>query len=311
MNKLYIDKCPVCGQTKFNKVMTCTDHYATGESFDLCRCMDCGFLFTQDFPVEAEIGKYYETPEYISHSDTRKGLMNSVYHMVRKLMLSRKAKLVKECSHLECGSILDIGTGTGYFINKMKELRWNVSAIEKSQQARNFAKEHFNIEVNSPEELYSLLDSSFDVITLWHVMEHLEQLNKTWETINRILNDNGVLIVAVPNCESYDAKKYRDMWAAYDVPRHLWHFTPTTISKLASKHGFALTERYPMPFDAFYVSMLSEKYKKKSFTFIRGLLTGTMAWLSSLSSKDKSSSMIYIFRKKFLCLKSEVTDNIK
>ena len=142
-------------------------------------------------------------------------------------------------------------------------------------------------------------------------MALLEQLNKTWETINRILNDNGVLIVAVPNCESYDAKKYRDMWAAYDVPRHLWHFTPTTISKLASKHGFALTERYPMPFDAFYVSMLSEKYKKKSFTFIRGLLTGTMAWLSSLSSKDKSSSMIYIFRKKFLCLKSEVTDNIK
>lgn len=300
VNKLYIDKCPVCGQTDFNKVMTCTDHYATGESFDLYRCKKCGFLFTQNAPVEAEIGRYYESPDYISHSDTRKGLMNSVYHRVRKHMLSKKAGLVKACSNLKTGSILDIGTGTGYFACKMKENGWEVSAVEKSPKAREFAKEHFSIDVKSPEELFSFEDSSFDVVTLWHVMEHLEKLEKTWETINRILKENGVLIVAVPNCQSYDAMKYREMWAAYDVPRHLWHFTSSTIKSLAEKNGFVLAGKYPMPFDAFYVSMLSEKYKKNSFPFISGMITGARAWFSAISSKDKSSSIIYIFRKKQL-----------
>lgn len=290
----------MCGQTKFDKVMTCTDHYATGESFDLFRCISCDFLFTQNVPVESEIGRYYETPDYISHSDTHKGLMNSVYHRVRKHMLSEKAKLITKYSNLACGSILDIGTGTGYFINKMKECGWKVSAVEKSPKAREFAKENFGIDVKTPEELFSFKDKSFDVITLWHVMEHLEQLDRTWNTLDRILKNSGILIVAVPNCKSYDAKKYREMWAAYDVPRHLWHFSPSTISKIGAKYGFVLADRRPMPFDAFYVSMLSEKYKKKSFTFIRGLITGTMAWFSSLSSKDNSSSMIYIFRKKQL-----------
>lgn len=300
VNKLYIEKCPVCGHTDFSKVMTCTDHYATGESFDLYRCTGCDFLFTQNAPVEAEIGRYYETPDYISHSDTHKGLMNSVYHRVRKIMLQKKAELVEKSSGLSCGKILDIGTGTGYFINKMKENGWNVSAIEKSPQARMFAKEHFGIEVMSPENLFALEKKSLDVVTLWHVMEHLEQLNKTWDTIYSLLKDNGTLIIAVPNCKSYDAMKYKEMWAAYDVPRHLWHFTPSTINELATKHGFSLKEKYPMPFDAFYVSMLTEKYKKSLSPFISGLITGTKAWFSSIQSKEKSSSMIYIFRKKQL-----------
>ena len=215
-------------------------------------------------------------------------------------MLSEKAKLVGKSSNLTCGRILDIGTGTGYFADKMKREGWQVSAIEKSPQAREFAKEHFGIKVNPPEDLFTIKDKTFDVITLWHVMEHLEQLDRTWETLGKILKDSGALIIAVPNAASYDAEKYKNMWAAYDVPRHLWHFTPTTIKKIASKHGFVMTERYPMPFDAFYVSMLSEKYMKRSNTFVRGLLTGAIAWIASINHKDKSSSMIYIFRKKQL-----------
>ena len=173
-------------------------------------------------------------------------------------MLSEKAGLVSRNSNLTCGRILDIGTGTGYFADKMKREGWQVSAIEKSPQAREFAKKHFGLSVNPPETLFTLKEKSFDVITLWHVMEHLEQLERTWDTLDRILKDSGTLIVAVPNAASYDAEKYKEMWAAYDVPRHLWHFTPSTIKKLASKHGFVMTERYPMPFDAFYVSMLSK-----------------------------------------------------
>ncbi len=298
MNFLKQDRCPLCGKEHLAKVMTCTDHYATGESFDLFECKDCGFLFTQSVPVEAEIGRYYESPDYISHTDTHKGLMNKLYHWVRKYMLSRKACLVKKQSGLNEGSLLDIGTGTGYFAQTMKMKGWKVSAIEKSQQARNFSKEHFQLDVDAPEVLPTYASQSFDVVTLWHVLEHLESLNETWETLFRILKDTGVLVIAVPNPTSYDARKYKEMWAAYDVPRHLWHFSPSAMQQFGAKHGFALIERYPMPFDAFYVSMLTEKYKKNSFPFLRGCLVGAQAWMASLVKKDCSSSMIYIFRKK-------------
>ena len=300
MNTLTIKTCPLCGGTHLERTLTCVDHYATGEAFHLCRCADCGFLFTQDFPVEAEIGRYYETPDYISHSDTRKGLMNRVYHWVRRYMLKRKARLVSSEAHRREGRLLDIGTGTGYFADTMQRLGWQVEAVEKSAPAREFALAHFGLQVRPDTELGAYADGSFDVITLWHVMEHLEHLNETWETLRRLLTDKGVLIVAVPNCSSYDARKYGAYWAAYDVPRHLWHFTPATMQQLASKHGFILSARYPMPFDAFYVSMLTERHMRRSCAFVRGLLTGTLAWLSSLVRKDRSSSMIYVFRKKKL-----------
>lgn len=176
MNTLKIDKCPLCGESHFEEVMTCTDHYASGESFAICRCTHCGFQFTQSAPVEAEIGRYYESPDYISHSDTHKGLMNRVYHWVRRFMLARKARLIKHNSGLSRGMLLDIGTGTGYFPHFMQEKGWRVSAIEKSPQARRFAQTHFGLEVRKPEELTDYPDKSFDVITLWHVMEHLEHL---------------------------------------------------------------------------------------------------------------------------------------
>ena len=264
----------------------------------MCRCSECGFLFTQDFPVEAEIGRYYATPDYISHSDTRKGVMNSVYHWVRAYMLGRKARLVMREAHRKTGHLLDIGTGTGYFPATMKRRGWTVEAVEKNEGARRFAAEHFGLDVRPEGELQGMKAESFDVITLWHVMEHLEHLNETWELLHRLLTDKGVLVVAVPNCSSYDAQKYGAYWAAYDVPRHLWHFTPDTMQRFGARHGFILAEHYPMPFDAFYVSMLTERHLHHSCPFLRGLLTGTLAWFSSLVRKERSSSMIYVFRKK-------------
>ena len=166
--------------------------------------------------------------------------------------------------------------------------------MEKNAQARAFAKEHFGLDVKPDTALQDFAPGSFDVITLWHVMEHLEHLNETWDTLNSLLTEKGVLIIAVPNCSSYDAKKYGAHWAAYDVPRHLWHFTPGTIQRLGAKHEFILAARHPMPFDAFYVSMLSEKYMGHSMSFFRGILSGTLAWFSALASKERSSSMIYV-----------------
>lgn len=298
MDILNINTCPLCGGKHLAHAITCTDHYASGEQFGLYRCEDCGFIFTQGAPVEAEIGRYYETPDYISHSDTHKGMMNRMYHQVRKYMLSRKAKLVRRTSGLSEGGLLDIGTGTGYFSNAMKEQGWQVKAIEKNAGARAFAKEHFDLQVDAEDALANYADASFDVITLWHVMEHLEHLNETWERLSALLNDSGVLIVAVPNASSYDAKKYKEWWAAYDVPRHLWHFTPSTMQQFGAKHGFKLAEQHPMPFDAFYVSMLTEKYKGSRLAFLKGMWTGLLAWFSSLTTEERSSSMIYVFRKK-------------
>ena len=298
MDILKINTCPLCGGQRLEHALTCTDHYASGEQFEVVRCVHCGFLMTQNVPVEAEIGKYYETPDYISHSDTQKGLMNRVYHWVRQYMLTRKAALVKHCSQMTKGHLLDYGTGTGYFANAMVRQGWNVNAIEKSPQARAFAKTNFQLEVEVETALKDYPSDTFDVVTLWHVMEHLEHLNEIWKTLHRILKKNGTLIVAVPNPNAYDAQKYKEWWAAYDVPRHLWHFAPPVMQQFGTKHGFTLEEQRPMPFDAFYVSMLTEKYKGSKISFVKGLWTGTFAWFHALRNKERSSSMIYVFRKK-------------
>lgn len=300
MKKLTIDKCPLCDGSALERNLTCVDHYVSGEAFYLCRCADCGFLFTQDFPVEEEIGRYYEAVDYVSHTDTHKGMVNKLYHRVRNYMLGRKARLVEHATYGKKGRLLDVGTGTGYFPNTMRNRGWQVEAVEKSPQARAFAKQHFNLDIKPDSALPDgeWPKGSFEVITLWHVMEHLQHLNETWDRLYDLLTEEGVLVVAVPNCSSYDAEKYGAYWAAYDVPRHLWHFTPVTMQQFASKHGFIMAERHPMPFDAFYVSMLTEKNMNRSCPFLRGMLTGTLAWLSSLVKKERSSSMIYVFRKK-------------
>jgi hypothetical protein len=175
---------------------------------------------------------------------------------------------------------------------------WQVNAIEKSPKAREFAKMHFDLDVDDENSLSTYSAKSFDVVTLWHVMEHLQHLDESWNRINNLLKDDGTLILAVPNPSSYDALLYKEWWAAYDVPRHLWHFTPEVMKKMGEKHGLVLRKSIPMPFDAFYVSMLTEKYKKNPLSFIKGIYVGTCALISSLRCKEKSSSMIYIFTKR-------------
>lgn len=298
MIKQHIQVCPVCGSTRISARWVCRDYYATGEEFQLNGCDDCGFRFTQDFPDETEIGRYYDSPEYISHTNTRHGVMNTVYHVVRSLMLRRKARLVLKESRHKTGYLLDIGTGTGYFPYTMQKRGWKVKAVEKNDSARAFAKKHFNFDVGTDALLDTVPDGTFDVITLWHVLEHLQPLNGMWEQFDRLLKQKGTLVIAVPNSDSYDARKYGNEWAAYDVPRHLWHFTPQTIEKLASKHGFVLTASYPMPFDAFYVSMLTEKNLKHRSGLLRGLLSGAKAYAAAWNHPERSSSLIYVFRRK-------------
>ncbi|MDO5570203.1 MAG: class I SAM-dependent methyltransferase [Bacteroidales bacterium] len=296
MNKIHISYCPVCNSQQLSAFTKCNDHSISKEDFQIMKCDNCGFLFTQDFPDESLIGEYYKSKDYISHSNSRKGLINNVYHIARTIMLNRKAKIVCKESGMEKGKLLDIGCGTGYFLHTMKKMGWDVMGVEKSDDASKVAKEHFNIDVKN---LLNEVDDNnkYDVITLWHVMEHLQDLKGTFEKLRSLLKDDGTLIVAVPNSESFDAEYYKENWAAYDVPRHLWHFNATTLGILSKREEFKIEKFGPMPLDAFYISMLSEKLQGKSCSFFRGMLIGIKALNSALTNPRKSSSLIFILRK--------------
>lgn len=298
MRTIHTTICPVCGNHEISPFLSCEDWLTTKEVFQIQKCNICGFAYTQDFPAEEEIGKYYDAPEYISHSDTDKGIINTLYHWARKISLNSKSKLIAKYSVINKGKLLDVGAGTGYFLNRMKEQKWIVTGIEKSESARHYAKKRFDIDCQGDEYLYEIPCQTKDVITMWHVLEHMEHLNRVFERLHSILKDDGILIIALPNKESFDAEYYREYWAAYDVPRHLWHFSLADFQHIANRHKFELIETRPMYFDAFYISMLSEKNMKHSLATIRGLLRGGIYFLRTLRNKNKSSSLIYILRKK-------------
>lgn len=298
MEKITHKACPLCNSNNIEKRFSCKDHFATGELFDIYKCNECNFVFTQGIPDEKEIGRYYDTPSYVSHSNTSKGFINKLYHIARSIMLRRKTGLVKKLTMIRNGKLLDYGAGIGYFAKAMQDSGWQVTAIEKSSNARDFAKQNLKIEMQPEEYLSSIKEKSFDVVTMWHVMEHIQNLHEYWDTLHHILDENGIAIIAVPNCSSYDADCYRENWAAYDVPRHLWHFTPSTIMEFGRKHGFILERQYTMPFDGFYISMLSEKYKGAKLASLRGILNGLLGWTATFDKCSASSSIIYVFRKK-------------
>ncbi len=297
MSVFNINRCPVCGNNNFKSFITCTDFFVSGEQFEIRECTGCGFKFTFNAEDEENIGKYYQSEEYISHSNTSKGLVNAVYHRVRNYMLGRKRRLVEKTTGLKTGRLLDVGTGTGFFLNEMKKHGWKVSGTEKNGDARAFVQNEFGLEIEEPKQLFQFEKESFDAITLWHVLEHIHQLNENMETFARLLKPGGKLIIALPNHTSYDARHYKQYWAAWDVPRHLWHFAPEQMNLLGKRHGFLLKSLHTMPFDSFYVSLLSEKYKKSKLALFKGLLHGKISWLKSLVDKKRCSSVIYVFGK--------------
>ncbi len=297
MSKIHHDKCPVCGSNNFSPFIESNDFSTSHEDYNICKCTDCSFAFTQDIPNQENIGSYYKSENYVSHSNTKKGMMFKIYHLVRNYMLKSKQKTVENNTGIKNGKILDIGTGTGFFSNQMQKAGWDVSAIEQDKDAREFAKREFNLDVLPPSDFYNLNEKSFDVVSMWHVLEHVHDLDGYLKTIHKILSENGHFVAAVPNYKSYDAKHYKKYWAAYDLPIHLWHFSPSSIKLLVEKYGFKLVAKKGMPFDSFYVSMLSETYKGSSLGFVRGAFHGFISWIKSLSNTDNYSSVIYIFKK--------------
>lgn len=292
------NQCPLCHSGSINHNLSCTDHLVSGEIYELFKCETCGFIFTQDHPDEKMIGKYYDSEDYASHSETKPGLINRLYSAARKIMLHKKLEITEHTSLLKKGKILDIGCGTGYFAAEMKENGWVVTGIEPSGKAREMAIKRFGLEILEPEEISSLKGGSFDVITMWHSLEHLHDPYNYSREILRLLKPDGLLISALPNCGSYDARHFGNSWAAYDVPRHLWHFTPDTFSLFAEKAGFKITGIKPLPLDVFYISILSEKNREKRLYLPLGLIKGSFFAARAIFKPGKSSSLIYFLRKK-------------
>jgi 2-polyprenyl-3-methyl-5-hydroxy-6-metoxy-1,4-benzoquinol methylase len=295
---VHYDKCPLCHSDEIGKYLHVADHFLTREKFELVKCSQCGFLFTQDHPGPEEIERYYESADYISHNDSARSISASVYRIAREFMLKRKRKMVCSASGLDIGSILDIGSGTGHFLSAMKNKGWQAKGIEINDEAREFSITEFGLEVLSHGSIGSLPSESFDAITLWHVLEHFQDPFSHAAEIARMLKPGGACLIALPNSDSFDAKHYKEFWAAYDVPRHLWHFTPATFKLFVENSDLSIRSIHTLPLDVFYISILSEKYNKTGLYFIRGILQGLRFFILAGFNWKRSSSLIYLLQKK-------------
>ncbi len=285
--------CPACNDASIKLHLEGKDFSISQEAYSIWKCDACNFVFTQNIPSMQDIGAYYQAENYVSHSNTQKGWFFRLYHIARTFMLASKKKLVNK--HLPTkGKLVDIGCGTGYFLNEMKKDGWDTLGLEPSDAARNLAIEQFQLTIEDKSHLYQLPAKSADVVTMWHVLEHVHNLQEDIAQIRKITK--GILVVAVPNHDSYDGKHYGKHWAGWDVPRHLWHFTPATMQQIMQKQGFELLTTYRMPLDSFYVSLLSEKYAENSLGTIRGAWNGGVSWLNSMFNKNNCSSVIYVFK---------------
>ena len=288
--------CPACHSSSIRQVLTCKDYTVSGELFDVWECKSCSLRFTQDVPTEEKIGPFYQADEYISHSNTNKGLINRLYQWVRNYTIAKKVELIKKQSCKATGSLLDVGCGTGEFLAGMKSAGWNVQGLEPDEGARAQASDITGTIIGEPEELFSL-EESYDVISMWHVLEHVHRLHEYLDQYQKLLTKDGVLLIAVPNYTSTDASHYQEHWAAYDVPRHLYHFSPASIDSLMKQHGFQVDTHLPMPFDAFYVSMLSEQYRHGKSRLPAAFLNGLSSWSKARGTITKGSSVLYVIRK--------------
>jgi 2-polyprenyl-3-methyl-5-hydroxy-6-metoxy-1,4-benzoquinol methylase len=284
--------CPGCGSSSLSFKINVVDHFLTKDSFTIHECLSCKLQFTSSRPSESDISSYYNSEEYVSHSSSNKGFINKIYKRVRNITLRKKVMLLTEVGSKKM--VIDIGAGTGHFVKVMKLAGFEATGLEPDADARRVALTENNVVLQDISSLKDIPKSSVDTITMWHVLEHVYHLVKDLEHIHSILKQDGLFVVAVPNHTSYDAKHYQGFWAAYDVPRHLYHFSPDSIKNVVEKCGFSLVSIHPMKFDSFYVCMLSEKYKGGSLlsAFVHGLMSNRRA------KGNTYSSQIYVFRKR-------------
>ncbi len=290
-------QCPVCKSEQVHFALKAKDHTVSGEYFEIWECNHCSLRFTRNPPPPESIGRYYQSENYISHSNTRKGIVNTLYHQVRNRTLASKSKLMHSVTGLKQGDHLDIGAGTGAFVQCMNGKGWHSQGIEPDETARQRALSDHGTRLLPAEAFQTFPEATLDAITLWHVLEHVHELHPYLVHIKKLLKPSGKLLIAVPNYTSYDGMKYKENWAAYDVPRHLYHFSPASMKYLLDANGFNLIRMEPMWFDSFYISLLSEQYASGHSSLLKGFLTGIISNGKALAQKELSSSLIYVAEK--------------
>ena len=271
--------------------LTVKDNSVSKETFELLYDENLDMLITSPQPDENTLGRYYESEDYISHTDAKRSLFEKAYHFIKNIALKNKLSLINDLQKSK-GNLLDIGAGTGDFLLVAKQNGWNAIGIEPSEKAKAIAQQK-GVELKS--NLSEFQDHSFDLITMWHVLEHVPNLENQIKELQRLLKPNGSIIIAVPNFKSFDANYYQEFWAAYDVPRHLWHFSKTAIQKLFLAENLELQKVLPMKFDSFYVSLLSEKYKTGKMNYIKAFFIGLKSNLKAKKSLEYSSH-IYVLK---------------
>jgi 2-polyprenyl-3-methyl-5-hydroxy-6-metoxy-1,4-benzoquinol methylase len=290
MNK----NCPWCDSNKTQINLWVKDLFLTHETFEIHECKNCGLLFTEPRPSQNEIGKYYQSEEYYSHQENKIGFIPKLYETVKSINLKNKYKMATE--RLTKGNVLDIGCGVGDFLHTMEAKGWKTTGIEPSEDAKTIARQRINATIVSPKEINQLQDESYDLITMWHVLEHIDDIKEEIKQLQRLLRKGGRLLLALPNFKSYDAMYYKEYWAAYDVPRHLNHFCKASINNVFKNSKLKLTKTTKLTWDAYYISYMSEKYQHHSFPLLRGTIRGMLSNINARKNGEWSS-MVYIFEK--------------
>lgn len=287
MNK----KCPWCDSEKTQMHLWVKDYFLTREAFEIHECLKCGLLFTEPRPDSNHIGKYYQSEEYYSHQENKSGFIPKIYESVKKVNLKHKRKLASK--GMKVGTMLEIGCGAGDFLHEMEQKGWNCTGIEPSKEAKAIAKNRVKANILNPEDLATLKDESFDLITMWHVLEHVDNLKDEVRHLQRLLKKGGRLVLALPNFKSADAEYYREYWAAYDVPRHLNHFGRESINNIFKTTKLQLKKIDKLVWDAYYISYMSEKYKNHTLPLLKGAVRGLMSNCKARKSGEWSS-LVYV-----------------
>ena len=288
------DKCPWCGSENAQLHIELKDLFLTQEPFKILECKDCGLLYTTPRPNKEEIGKYYQSDEYYSHQENKEGFIPKVYEKVKSINLRNKYKIATEKTTR--GKILDIGCGVGDFLHTMEQQGWECTGVEPSEDAKAIAKKRIKGQLLSSEEQENLSDGSFDVITMWHVLEHVDALRWQIQQLYRLCKPGGRIIIALPNYKSYDGQYYKAAWAAYDVPRHLNHFNEKTIVKIFEESHLKHIKTEKLRWDAYYISYMSEKYLHHSLPLLRGAVRGMISNCKARRS-GQWSSLVYVFKR--------------
>ena len=289
------NKCPWCGSEKAQINLWLKDEFLSKEDFHICECLSCGLLYTMPRPNKEKIGEYYKSEEYYSHKENKKGFIPRLYESVKKVNLKHKYNLATQ--GLNVGKMLDIGCGVGDFLHTAEAHGWKCTGVEPSENAKAIAKTKTKADIINSEDMEKIPDASFDLITMWHVLEHVDDLKWQIEQLHRLIKTKGRIVIAVPNYKSYDGQYYKELWAAYDVPRHLSHFNKNVLTKIFKSKHLELVRTDKLIWDAYYISYMSEQYKQHKFPLLKGAIRGCISNCKARRSKEWSS-MVYIFEKK-------------